>query len=62
VTSPVAGLVETTFPRNLYTLKDGAAELCVSGFGLEWHPATTATAKRAQASRDRIVSSVQLVD
>jgi hypothetical protein len=46
----------------LYTLKDGAAGPCDSGFGLEWHPATTATASSVLARRNRIDISVQPVD
>jgi len=46
----------------LYTLNDGAAEPCDSGLGLEWHPATTATASRVLTRNIRIVISVQPVD
>ena len=49
-------------PAQLVHLEAGAAELCASGFGLEWHPAKTATASSVLTTRIRIVSSVQPVD
>src|ERR1035437_8763614 len=58
VASPLAELVETTFPRSLNTLMAELAGVCVEVFSPEWHPANATKASNEQASDRRITATV----